>query len=135
MGRDGGRGPGRRPDPGASRRGGRGHGRGKGGTAMRFTVKERERRFQAVRSRMQAAGLDALFVFGSTSVGGQWNGNFTYLSDYSPIFATALLVFPLEGSPAMFVPGENQWLDAKRASWIEDTRLSGRPIADACRHL
>ncbi|OGL63868.1 MAG: hypothetical protein A3J27_05125 [Candidatus Tectomicrobia bacterium RIFCSPLOWO2_12_FULL_69_37] len=102
---------------------------------MRFTVKERERRFQAVRSRMQAAGLDALLVFGSTSVGGQWNGNFTYLSDYSPIFATALLVFPLEGSPAMFVPGENQWLDAKRASWIEDTRLSGRPIADACRHL
>ena len=102
---------------------------------MRFTVKEKERRFEAVRSRMRAAGLDVLLVFGSTSVGGQWNGNFTYLSDYSLIFATAIIVFPLEGSPAMFVPGENQWLDAKRASWLEDTRLSGRPIADACQHL
>lgn len=102
---------------------------------MHFTLKEREQRLGVVRSRMRAEGLDALVVFGSTSVGGQWNGNFTYLSNYSLIFATAILVLPLEGKPAMFVPGENQWLDAQRAGWIEDTRLSARPILDACRHL
>lgn len=103
--------------------------------SLRFTVEERDRRFEAVRSKMRTEGLDALVVFGSTSVGGQWNGNFTYLSNYSLIFATAILTFPLEGDPVLFVPGENQWLDARRSSWLEDIRLSGRAMADACQHL
>ncbi|MEK6711439.1 MAG: M24 family metallopeptidase [Nitrospinota bacterium] len=102
---------------------------------MGFTVKERDRRFEAVRGAMRKEGIGALLLFGSTGVGGQWNGNFTYLSNYSLIFATGLVVFPLEGSPAVFLPGENQWIDAMRAGWIGDTRLSKKPIEDACRFL
>jgi Xaa-Pro aminopeptidase len=102
---------------------------------MPFTLNERDRRYRAVRVNMEKEGLDALIVFGSTGVGGQWNGNFTYLSNYCLIYATALIFFPREGEPAMFVPGENQLLDARRPGWIEDIRLSGQPTRDICAHV
>jgi Xaa-Pro aminopeptidase len=35
----------------------------------------------------------------------------------------------------MFIPGENQLLDAKRPNWIEDARLSANPFADICKHM
>ncbi|HJP14711.1 MAG: M24 family metallopeptidase [Nitrospinota bacterium] len=99
---------------------------------MGFTLEERDRRYRAVRANMEREGLDALIVFGNTGVEGQWNGNFTYLSNYCLIFATAVIFFPLEGEPAAFIPGENQLLDARRAGWIEDMRLSGKPVGDLC---
>lgn len=102
---------------------------------MGFTLNERDRRYRAVRENMKNQGVDALVVFGNTSVGGQWNGNFTYLSDYCLIFATAMIFFPLEGEPVMFVPGENQLLDARRAGWIEDMRLTGTPVPELCGYL
>lgn len=102
---------------------------------MGFTLEERDRRYRAVRANMEREGLDALIVFGNTGVGGQWNGNFTYLSNYCLIFATAVIFFPLEGEPAAFIPGENQLLDARRAGWFEDMRLSGKPVGDLCAHV
>ncbi len=102
---------------------------------MGFTLEERERRYRVVRENMKKEGLDALIVFGGTGVGGRWNGNFTYLSNYPLIFSTALIYFPLEGAPAMFLPGENQLLDARRAGWVEDLRLSEHNVADLCRYL
>ncbi len=102
---------------------------------MGFTLQERDRRFRIIRENMEKEGLDALIVFGSTSVGGQWNGNFTYLSNYCLIFSTAVIFFPREGEPAMFVPGENQLLDARRSGWIEDMHLSGQPTRDVGGHL
>ena len=102
---------------------------------MGFTLEERDRRYRAVRANMEREGLDALIVFGNTGVEGQWNGNFTYLSNYCLIFATAVIFFPLEGEPAAFIPGENQLLDARRAGWIEDMRLSGKPVGDLCTHV
>ncbi len=102
---------------------------------MGFTLEERDRRYRAVRANMEREGLDALIVFGNTGVEGQWNGNFTYLSNYCLIFATAVIFFPLEGEPAAFIPGENQLLDARRAGWIEDMRLSGKPVGDLCAHV
>lgn len=102
---------------------------------MPFTLKERERRYRDVRANMEKEGLDALIVYGSTAVGGRWNGNFTYLSNYCLIFATSLIFFPREGEPLMFVPGENQFLDAKRSSWIEEVCLSGQPVRDLLAHL
>jgi Xaa-Pro aminopeptidase len=84
---------------------------------------------------MEKEGLNALVVFGNTSIGGQWNGNFTYLSNYCLIFSHALIFFPFDEEPVMFIPGENQLLDAKRSKWIEDSRLSANPAADLCKHL
>ncbi|MFP6889673.1 MAG: hypothetical protein VCF07_07955, partial [Nitrospinota bacterium] len=42
---------------------------------------------------------------------------------------------PLEGEPVMFVPGENQLLDARHAGWIEDMRLTGTPVPELCGYL
>lgn len=102
---------------------------------MNFNVKERDRRFAAVRENMKREGLDFLILFGATGVGGQWNGNFTYLSNYCLFFSTGILLFPFEGAPALFVPGENQYIDAKRVSWVEDIRLSAHPAADCADAL
>ncbi|MBT3349742.1 MAG: aminopeptidase P family protein [Nitrospinaceae bacterium] len=102
---------------------------------MGFSLNERDRRYQAVRVSMETAGLDALIVYGSTGVGGQWRGNFSYLTDYCPIFASAAVYFPLEGEPVAFIPGENQLLDARRPGWIEDMRLTGNPVGELCAHV
>ncbi len=102
---------------------------------MPFTLNERDRRYRAVRANMEKEGLDALIVFGGTGVGSRWNGNFTYLSNHCLIYATALIFFPREGEPVMFIPGENQLLDARRPGWIEDIRLSGQPTRDICAFM
>lgn len=101
---------------------------------MGFSLQERDRRHQAVRANMAKEGLDALIVYGSTGVGGQWRGNFSYLTGYCLIFASAAVYFPLEGEPVAFIPGENQLLDARRPGWIEDMRLTGNPIGELCAH-
>lgn len=102
---------------------------------MGFSLNERDRRYRAVRANMEKSGLDALIVYGSTGVGGQWRGNFSYLTGYCLIFASAAVYFPLEGGPVAFIPGENQLLDARRPGWIEDMRLTGNPIGELCAHV
>ena|GEM_PF-948189 len=101
---------------------------------MGFSLKERDRRHQAVRANMEKEGLDALIIYGSTGVGGQWRGNFSYLTNYCLIFASAAVYFPLEGEPVAFIPGENQLLDARRPGWIEDMRLTGNLVGELCAH-
>ena len=101
---------------------------------MGFSLNERDRRYRAVRAHMAKKGLDAIIVYGNTGVGGQWRGNFSYLTDYSLIFASAAVYFPLEGEPVAFIPGENQFLDARRPGWIEDMRLTGNPVGELCAH-
>lgn len=102
---------------------------------MEFTSVERERRYQIVKANMETEGLDALIVFGSTGIGIPQNGNYTYISNHKLIYNTALIYFPLKGEPIMFVPGENQLLDAKRTTWIEDVRLAVPPADHVCEML
>ena len=97
---------------------------------MPLALTERDRQYDLVRRNMAAENLDAIILFGGTGVGGRWAENFTYLSGYRIIFSTALLYFPLEAEPILFVPGENQYLDAERTGWIGDMRLSPSPAAD-----
>ncbi len=97
---------------------------------MPLGLTERDRRYDLVRRNMAAENLDALILFGRTGVGVRWGGDFSYLSGYQMIFSIALLYFPLEAEPILFVPGENQYLGAERAGWIGDLRLSSNPAGD-----
>lgn len=102
---------------------------------MEFTLKERDRRYRAVRSEMEKEGLDALIVYGITGVGGRWNGNFVYLADRCLFYADALLYFPLDEDPAIFISGENQYLEAARTRWIDGIHMTRQPATDLCAYV
>lgn len=102
---------------------------------MEFTLSERDRRYRAVRDAMEPARLDALLVYGTTGVGGRWNGNYVYLAERCLFYGEALLYFPLSGDPVLFISGENQYLEARRTRWIEEIRLTRQPGADLAAHL
>jgi Xaa-Pro dipeptidase len=103
--------------------------------SMEFTTRERDRRYKAVRSRMEKQGLDGLIVYGTTGVGGRWNGNFVYLADRCLFYGDALMFFSVDEDPIIFISGENQYLEAKRTPWISDIRMTRQPAKDLCAHL
>ncbi len=84
---------------------------------------------------MEKEGLDALIVYGITGVGGRWNGNFVYLADRCLFYADALMFVSLDADPAIFISGENQYLEATRTPWIHDIRMTLQPATDLCRHI
>lgn len=99
---------------------------------MNFTLKERDRRYRAVRLAMEKQDLGALIVYGITGLSGQWKGNFVYLANRCLLSADGLMFFPLDGDPTIFVSGDNQYLEAKRGRWIHDIRMTRQPAADLC---
>ncbi len=99
---------------------------------MEFTLRERDRRYKAVRSNMEKVGLDALIVYGITGLSGQWKGNFVYLTNRCLLSADGLMFFPLDRDPTIFVSGDNQYLEAKRGQWVHDIRMTRQPVADLC---
>src|SRR5208282_5995964 len=102
---------------------------------MEFTTQERDRRYEAIRSGMEKEGLDGLIVYGTTGVGGRWNGNFVYLADRCLFYGDALIFFPFDKDPVIFISGENQYLEARRTPWIADIRMTRQPATDLCTHL
>ena len=99
------------------------------------SISERNRRLEAIRRAMAEQGIDALIVLGTTGVGVPMNGNYAYLSAHVPIYASSLAYVPSEGEPVLFVPGENQHLEARATSWVDDVRLSPVPVRDLCAYL
>lgn len=85
-----------------------------------FSTGEFERRWEAVRRLMSAAGVRTLVAFGSRGAAHE----IQYLSGY-PVSGEAVLVFPLEGDPALLVHYENHVPDARRLSVIPDVRPRG----------
>ena len=85
-----------------------------------FSDSEFSRRYAAVRAAMQKADLSALIVSGTVS---SYN-EVAYLSNF---LATreAMLVFPLEGDPALFVQMYNHVPNARLIATIRDVRWGG----------
>jgi len=96
---------------------------------------EMKRRLEAIRAAMGRDRIDSLIIYGTTGVGTPMNGNYTYASHHVPIYAASLMLLPRAGAPVLFVPGENQHLEARATGWVDDVRLSSNPVADICRHL
>ena len=102
---------------------------------MALTLNERDRRLDGARAAMRRDDIEALIVVGTAGTGIPFNGNFAYLTGRTLFYASAALYLPLDGEPVSFIPGENQFEDAKRAGWIEHLVLSRQPFADCCRHI
>lgn len=69
----------------------------------RLSVSERDRRYKLVREAMKERGLDALLIWGD---GRDWDwgmANVHYLSQVGGNGEEAILIFPLEGEPTIFI--------------------------------
>jgi Xaa-Pro aminopeptidase len=92
----------------------------------RFSAAEFSSRSSRVRAAMHDAGLSALILHGTA---GSYQ-EILFLTDFV-VTREALLVFPLEGEPTMFVEYYNHLPNARRVSSIEDIRWGGIDIAGA----
>jgi Xaa-Pro aminopeptidase len=92
----------------------------------RFSDAEFARRYALVRSAMQEAGLAALVLHGTA-------GSYQEVQYFSNFLVTreAMLVFPGEGEPTLFVQYYNHVPNARRVASIKDIRWGGTDIAAA----
>ena len=90
----------------------------------RFSDAEFSRRYAAVHAAIQKADLSCVIVSGTVS---SYN-EVLYLSNF---LATreAMLIFPLEGDPTLFVQMYNHVPNARQMSYIEDVRWGGPDTA------
>jgi Xaa-Pro aminopeptidase len=91
----------------------------------RFTEAEFERRRNLVRAFMEARGLIALVIFGSSAQARTLQADIQYLSNFAGMRDNYLL-FPLEGEPVLLVQSSNHVPNAREISVLRDTRWGGR---------
>ena len=89
-----------------------------------FSDSEFAYRYERVRVSMQEAGISALILHGTA-------GSYQEIQFLSNFMVTreAMLVFPQDGEPTMFVQYYNHLPNAQRVSSIEDIRWGGIDIA------
>jgi Xaa-Pro dipeptidase len=92
----------------------------------RFSDAEFARRYALVRTAMQEADLSALVLHGTA---GSYQ-EVQYLSNFL-VTREAMLVFPGEGEPTLFVQYYNHVPNARRVASITDVRWGGTDIAAA----
>jgi Xaa-Pro aminopeptidase len=86
---------------------------------------ESERRYAAVRTAMDAHGVDAVVVCGSEYTG--FEGAVTYLSGFVIVHRYAYVLLPREGEPSIVFPAEARYVGEHGTSWIADQVFAERP--------
>lgn len=79
---------------------------------------EIERRYQNIRSAMQASGLDALIVSGTQYSG--FEGAVRYVSGFEIVHRYVYVLVPLEGEPTLVFPTEAKWIGDKQKPWVRE---------------
>jgi len=86
----------------------------------RFSDKELGRRCALVRTMMDREGLAALLAYGTTAT----HSEVQFLADFH-VTREAMLTFPREGEPTLFVQFFNHVPNARRVARVEDVRWGG----------
>ncbi len=92
----------------------------------RFSEAGFSRRYAIVRAAMQGADISALVVYGTVS---SYN-EVQYLSNF-PVTREAMLVFPEDGEPTLFVQMFNHVPNARQVACVADVRWGGPDTAIA----
>ena len=79
---------------------------------------EIERRYQNLRSRMQAEGIDALVVCGNQYTG--FEGAVRYLSGFEIVHRYVYVLLPVESDPTLVFPREARWIGDKSKPWVRE---------------
>lgn len=93
----------------------------------KFSLAERERRWGAVRRRMNEEQLDAIIGFPNQSHWDQFQADIRYLTHIGGHQTEVAMVFPASGDVTAFVRGGNevQWWSIAQ-DWLKDIRTSRR---------
>lgn len=86
---------------------------------FRFTLEERDRRWELVRSVMQRRGIDWLVVSGFNTGFGGAIANLRWLTNLD---CEGFLAFPLTGEPTLMAFEADAKLSADPSSWVSDWR-------------
>ena len=86
-----------------------------------LTQKDKELRYQQLRTAMAKAGLDAMLVICDAQI--EKKGLLKYLTNYRNTLYNLVAIFPLEGEPRLLVPSPVQRVWAERLSWINHVVL------------
>src|SRR5437588_3558609 len=89
----------------------------------RFSEAEFTCRYEAIRTTMREADLSTLILYGTVSA----YHEVLFLSNF-PVTREAMLVFPLDGEPALFVQYFNHVPNARQVASIADVRWGGPDI-------
>src|SRR5260221_13823158 len=89
-----------------------------------FSDEELGRRFALVRAMMDREGLAALLAYGTTAA----HSEVHFLADFR-VTHEAILTFPQEGEPTLFVQFFNHVPNARRVSFVNDVRWGGPDTA------
>ena len=87
-----------------------------------ISIAERNRRYEALRQAMSAAGYQSLVIYGLAEA--TLRGYVRYVSDWHLWGGSGYVVFPLEGEPVLLLGSASQTFWALEAGWISDTRRS-----------
>jgi len=90
--------------------------RAKGGKGMALGLGEKDRRYQIIKEKMSAKGLDALIVINSAQINEK--GFVKYLTNYRSILYNLVVIFPLHGEARLLVPSPVQRYWANLLGWI-----------------
>ena len=86
----------------------------------RYPKAEYARRYREIRKRMRARGIDALVFYGDSGMQGGNQANVKYATNYKdPV--SSFFVFPLKGTPALFISNRLYLPYAKKMSVIPRT--------------
>lgn len=98
---------------------------------MRFSVAERDRRWDRVRELMVEEGLDAIIAVPHTGHHDHFSAYSRYLTGIGGYSFEVGAVFPLDGAPtAIVVPDVAAVKWQAQQDWIGDIRTSGRAFGD-----
>ncbi len=78
---------------------------------------EIDRRYQNLRSRMQAEAIDALVVCGNQYAG--FEGAVRYVSGFEIVHRYVYVLLPLEGDATLVFPREARWIGDKSKPWVK----------------
>ena len=87
----------------------------------RISIKERNRRYRAVRKRMAAEGIDVLILPANHSRWDQMMADSRYLTTIGGYGTETLTVFPLEGEVSAGVFNRSAWWKQAQ-DWVQDVR-------------
>jgi Xaa-Pro aminopeptidase len=89
---------------------------------MTISLKERDRRYEAIRKLMRNGGFDCLLIVGRD--GHTTRGNLRYVSNYGVNFGEQYCVFPLDENP-VFLGSSISSTYVRRAGWIDECIETG----------
>jgi Xaa-Pro dipeptidase len=79
---------------------------------------EVNRRYEAIRARMETAKLDGLIVCGNQYTG--FEGAVRYVSGFEIVHRYVYVLVPLKGEPVLVFPKEARWIGDKAKPWVQE---------------